>query len=81
MAASAVFDRNQRRRTRTAERDVLTAAAGLERFTITDVARAAGSTYHYCTAQRLLRVLFLEGHLRKVNVPRTRPVIYEWVEP
>lgn len=58
------------------ENKVLLAAYGLEEFTISEVAEAAGGPHLYTIAQRLLRDRFLTGEIIKVK--DRRPIVYAW---
>lgn len=78
MAAVAIFDRPARPETRSADLEILTAAAGLHRFTIQEVTDLVGVSYWYGRSQQLLRVLWLEGHLRRVSPDGRKPIVYEW---
>lgn len=78
MAAAEIFDRRRRAHIVFRDRALLTAAAGMERFTISDVAARAGSTYWYGGAQRLLYVLRREGHIRCTTPEWSKPIVYEW---
>jgi len=80
LAAVAVFERSRTARAQARDRALLTAAAGLDRFTTTDVAVRAGNTYWYGAASILLRTLRREGHLRVVSDPGSKPYVYEWVD-
>lgn len=79
LAASAVFDKRRGEKARRRDRALLTAAAGLERFTTDDVVSRAGNTYWYGAASVLLRSLRQEGHVRVVSDPGSKPYVYEWV--
>lgn len=81
LAASAYFDRGRRsERYRTRDRLLLNAAAGLTRFTATQVAHTAGSSYWYGAAGRMLRALREEGHIVPVTPTGSRPIVYRWAD-
>lgn len=80
MAASAYFDRQRTPRSRTRDRQLLNAVASLTRFTASDVADAAGNTYWYGAASRMLRALRDEGHVIRVSPTGSKPIVYRWAD-
>lgn len=87
MAAEAVFSRSRTPKAQARDRALLTAAAGLERFTTHEVAqKAAGSTTGaeagpwYGAASFLLRTLAREGHIEIVSAPGAKPYVYAWAD-
>lgn len=81
MAASAIFDRKRLRRNVHIDRQLLNAAARMDRFSISDVSIAScGALGHYSRAKQLLSELRREGHLRQVSRDRARPLVLEWAD-
>lgn len=82
-AAAAIFEGPGRRATKLEARRFFTWVCRYrEPFSISEAWRAAPDV-SYEMARRMLRALFLEGHLRRVSAesgPGSKPVIYEWVD-
>lgn len=80
MAAGSVFDRSRKPTAVERDRALLTAAAGMERFTVKDLLRITSCTSWASAAHHLCRALRSEGHLRVVSPEGTKPYVYEWAE-
>lgn len=80
MAAESVFGRSRKPSAVERDRALLSAAAGLERFTVKDLLRVTSCTSWASAAHNLCRALRAEGHLRVVSPEGSKPYVYEWSE-